>query len=127
LRSTELFDEPLSNLDAGLRERMRFELVDLQRRLGRTSVCVTHDQAEAMLMNDRGSGPTRFAGNRIDSYLYFTFIPEPALANRALMRRRPIQGRLHAGGPPLLDLIVIVCGAGGILLMIAYAALCDRI
>jgi iron(III) transport system ATP-binding protein len=48
-----LFDEPLSNLDAGLRERMRFELVDLQRRLGRTSVYVTHDQAEAMLMSDR--------------------------------------------------------------------------
>ena len=48
-----LFDEPLSNLDAGLRERMRFELVELQRRLGRTSIYVTHDQAEAMLMSDR--------------------------------------------------------------------------
>lgn len=48
-----LFDEPLSNLDAGLRERMRFELVQLQRRLGRTSVYVTHDQAEAMVMSDR--------------------------------------------------------------------------
>ena len=48
-----LFDEPLSNLDATLRERMRFELVGLQRRLGRTSVYVTHDQAEAMVMSDR--------------------------------------------------------------------------
>ena len=48
-----LFDEPLSNLDAGLRERMRFELMELQRRLGRTSIYVTHDQAEAMLMSDR--------------------------------------------------------------------------
>ena len=48
-----LFDEPLSNLDAGLRERMRFELVALQRRLGRTSVYVTHDQSEAMVMSDR--------------------------------------------------------------------------
>lgn len=48
-----LFDEPLSNLDAGLRERMRFELLALQRRLGRTSVYVTHDQAEAMVMSDR--------------------------------------------------------------------------
>ncbi len=48
-----LFDEPLSNLDAGLRDRMRFELVDLQRRLGQTSLYVTHDQAEAMLMSDR--------------------------------------------------------------------------
>ena len=48
-----LFDEPLSNLDAGLRERMRVELVQLQRRLGRTSIYVTHDQAEAMVMSDR--------------------------------------------------------------------------
>ena len=48
-----LFDEPLSNLDAGLRERMRFELVALQRKLGRTSIYVTHDQAEAMVMSDR--------------------------------------------------------------------------
>lgn len=48
-----LFDEPLSNLDAGLRERMRFELVELQRRLGQTSLYVTHDQSEAMLMSDR--------------------------------------------------------------------------
>jgi iron(III) transport system ATP-binding protein len=48
-----LFDEPLSNLDAGLRERMRFELVALQKRLGTTSLYVTHDQSEAMLMSDR--------------------------------------------------------------------------
>ncbi|RUT35191.1 ABC transporter ATP-binding protein [Arsenicitalea aurantiaca] len=48
-----LFDEPLSNLDAGLRERMRYELVELQRRLGKTSLYVTHDQSEAMLMSDR--------------------------------------------------------------------------
>jgi ABC-type Fe3+/spermidine/putrescine transport system ATPase subunit len=48
-----LFDEPLSNLDAGLRERMRFELIELHRRLGRASIYVTHDQAEAMAMSDR--------------------------------------------------------------------------
>src|SRR3954471_14617763 len=48
-----LIDEPLSNLDAGLRDRMRFELVELQRRLGQTSLYVTHDQSEAMLMSDR--------------------------------------------------------------------------
>lgn len=48
-----LFDEPLSNLDAGLRERMRDELVELQRRIGRSAVYVTHDQTEAMSMSDR--------------------------------------------------------------------------
>jgi iron(III) transport system ATP-binding protein len=48
-----LFDEPLSNLDAKLREQMRGEVRKLQRRLGITSVYVTHDQAEAMALSDR--------------------------------------------------------------------------
>jgi len=48
-----LFDEPLSNLDAKLRVQMRGEIKRLQRRLGTTSVYVTHDQAEAMTMGDR--------------------------------------------------------------------------
>lgn len=48
-----LFDEPLSNLDAGLRERMREELLTLQRQIGRTAIYVTHDQSEAMAMSDK--------------------------------------------------------------------------
>ncbi len=48
-----LFDEPLSNLDAKLREQMRGEVRKLQRRLGITSIYVTHDQAEAMALSDR--------------------------------------------------------------------------
>jgi iron(III) transport system ATP-binding protein len=48
-----LFDEPLSNLDAKLRAEMRVELRDLQRRLGVTSVYVTHDQEEALAISDR--------------------------------------------------------------------------
>ena len=48
-----LFDEPLSNLDAQLRERMRDELRLLQQRLGITSLYVTHDQSEAMAISDR--------------------------------------------------------------------------
>jgi multiple sugar transport system ATP-binding protein len=48
-----LFDEPLSNLDAKLRTRMRTEISQLQRDLGVTSLYVTHDQAEAMTMGDR--------------------------------------------------------------------------
>ncbi len=47
-----LFDEPLSNLDAKLREYMRDELRKLQQRLGITSIYVTHDQAEAMAISD---------------------------------------------------------------------------
>ncbi len=48
-----LFDEPLSNLDAKLRVQMRQEIRDLQRRLGITTIYVTHDQEEAMAVSDR--------------------------------------------------------------------------
>jgi multiple sugar transport system ATP-binding protein len=48
-----LFDEPLSNLDAKLRGQMRAEIARLQRRLGVTTVYVTHDQTEAMTLGDR--------------------------------------------------------------------------
>ena len=48
-----LLDEPLSNLDAKLRERMRNELKQLQRRTGITFVYVTHDQSEALTLSDR--------------------------------------------------------------------------
>jgi len=51
--SVFLFDEPLSNLDAKLRVQMRLEIKKLQRRLGVTSLYVTHDQIEAMTMADR--------------------------------------------------------------------------
>ncbi|TXH14844.1 MAG: ABC transporter ATP-binding protein, partial [Gammaproteobacteria bacterium] len=48
-----LFDEPLSNLDAKLRDEMRTEIRDIQQRLGITAVFVTHDQAEALAMCDK--------------------------------------------------------------------------
>ena len=61
-----LFDEPLSNLDAALRVQMRAEIRRLQRRLGVTSLYVTHDQVEAMTLGDRllvlhGGVPVQFA------------------------------------------------------------------
>ena len=48
-----LLDEPLSNLDAQLREAMQFELRRIQRKLGTTTIMVTHDQAEALSISDR--------------------------------------------------------------------------
>ena len=51
--SVMLFDEPLSNLDAKLRISMRSEIKKIQRRLGLTSIYVTHDQTEAMALSDR--------------------------------------------------------------------------
>ncbi len=47
-----LFDEPLSNLDANLRKRVRAEIRELQQRLGITSIYVTHDQSEALALSD---------------------------------------------------------------------------
>jgi len=48
-----LFDEPLSNLDAKLREKMRTEIRELQKKLKITAIYVTHDQAEALVISDR--------------------------------------------------------------------------
>ncbi len=48
-----LFDEPLSNLDAKLRNQMRTEIKQLHRKLGKTTIYVTHDQVEAMTLADR--------------------------------------------------------------------------
>jgi len=48
-----MFDEPLSNLDAALRSRMRQEIANLHRRIKKTVVFVTHDQTEAMTLADR--------------------------------------------------------------------------
>jgi iron(III) transport system ATP-binding protein len=50
-----LLDEPLSNLDASLREEMRFEIRRLHERFGITTLYVTHDQAEAMVISDRAA------------------------------------------------------------------------
>ncbi len=67
-----LFDEPLSNLDAKLREQMRGEVRKLQRRLAITSLYVTHDQAEAMALSDRiivmNAGRVQQAGAPLEIY-----------------------------------------------------------
>jgi len=67
-----LFDEPLSNLDAGLRAQMRIEIGGLQRRLKTTTVYVTHDQVEAMTLGDRivvlADGRMQQVGRPIDLY-----------------------------------------------------------
>ena len=84
-----LFDEPLSNLDAKLRVQMRSEIRELQRRLGTTSVYVTHDQVEAMTMADKivvlHAGVVEQTGTPMDLYdrpanlFVATFIGSPAM------------------------------------------------
>ena len=67
-----LFDEPLSNLDAKLRAEMRGEVRAIQRRVGITSLYVTHDQAEAMALSDRivvmRAGRVEQVGSPVDVY-----------------------------------------------------------
>jgi putative spermidine/putrescine transport system ATP-binding protein len=70
--SVLLLDEPLSNLDANLREQMRFEIREIQKRIGITTVFVTHDQNEAMAAADRlvvmSKGAIRQVGTAQDIY-----------------------------------------------------------
>ncbi|MBU0724331.1 MAG: ABC transporter ATP-binding protein [Alphaproteobacteria bacterium] len=67
-----LLDEPLSNLDAKLRQEVRLEIRELQRKLGLTTVMVTHDQEEALTMADRlvvmSEGEVRQVGTQRDLY-----------------------------------------------------------
>ncbi|MDQ1183949.1 sn-glycerol-3-phosphate import ATP-binding protein UgpC [Agrobacterium larrymoorei] len=105
-----LFDEPLSNLDAKLRVSMRGEIKRLQRRLGTTSIYVTHDQLEAMTLADRlvvlNAGRIEQIGAPLDVYhtpastFVASFIGSPAM--------NLLSGELHgdrlAIGPAILSL-----------------------
>src|SRR5947208_8698623 len=67
-----LLDEPLSNLDAKLRDEMRNEIRDIQKRLGITAIFVTHDQVEALTMCDKvvvmNQGRLEQAGTPVELY-----------------------------------------------------------
>ncbi|SES35506.1 carbohydrate ABC transporter ATP-binding protein, CUT1 family [Tranquillimonas rosea] len=103
-----LFDEPLSNLDAKLRVQMRGEIKQLQRRLGTTSVYVTHDQLEAMTLADTlvvlNGGRIEQAGRPLDLYRHpdttfvASFLGSPAMN---LLSARVSGGDLRVGSLPL--------------------------
>jgi sn-glycerol 3-phosphate transport system ATP-binding protein len=103
-----LFDEPLSNLDAKLRVTMRGEIRNLQKRLGTTSVYVTHDQLEAMTLADRlvvlRDGRIEQVGtplevyNRPETTFVAEFIGAPAMN---VLDAVLAEGRLRIGGVEL--------------------------
>ncbi|MGE4326079.1 MAG: sn-glycerol-3-phosphate ABC transporter ATP-binding protein UgpC, partial [Pseudodonghicola sp.] len=105
-----LFDEPLSNLDAKLRVSMRMEIRKLQRRLGTTSLYVTHDQLEAMTLADRlvvlNGGRVEQIGAPLEVYrkpastFVAAFIGSPAMS---LMDARVEGGRLMLEGHALAE------------------------
>ena len=109
--SVFLFDEPLSNLDAKLRIQMRLEIKSLQKKLGTTSLFVTHDQVEAMTLADRiivmNEGVTEQIGTPLEvfetpkSIFVAQFIGSPAM--------NIIEGSACDGGYNLKDGTLIKC------------------
>ena len=102
-----LLDEPLSNLDAKLRHHMRLELVSLQRRLGITTIFVTHDQEEALTTADRlavmDGGVLQLVGSPMAlfdapaSRFVAEFIGSINLVRGTLRRESPDRARFRCG------------------------------
>jgi iron(III) transport system ATP-binding protein len=103
-----LFDEPLSNLDAKLREQMRGEIRKLQRRLAITSIYVTHDQTEAMALSDRvvvmNAGRVQQVGTPFEIYAR----PANRFVADFIGRVNFLDGRAVAAGPS--GVTIDVCG-----------------
>src|SRR3954468_11091791 len=93
-----LLDEPLSNLDAKLREEVRIEIRELQRQLGLTAIMVTHDQEEALTVADRlvvmADGEIRQIGSQRDLYER----PEDRFVASFVGRSTFLDGRVTAPG-----------------------------
>jgi len=93
-----LFDEPLSNLDAKLRVEMREQIRALQKRIGITTVYVTHDQEEAMAISDRiavmDRGQVAQEGSAEDLY----FRPATEFVARFIGRANLVPGRVMSSG-----------------------------
>ncbi|MEW6229752.1 MAG: ABC transporter ATP-binding protein [Bacillota bacterium] len=106
-----LLDEPLSNLDAKLRQRMRVELKALQQLIGITCLYVTHDQEEAMSLADEvivmrdgrivGQGPPREVYHNPRSVFVATFLGEANIFSAELIRGSDNRPYLQTGGTTL--------------------------
>ena len=92
-----LFDEPLSALDKNLRDTLKYSILDLQRRTGKTAIYVTHDQSEAFAISDRivvmNAGRIEQIGTQTDIYLH------PADAVRGRVHRRQQRPARDVTGP----------------------------
>jgi putative spermidine/putrescine transport system ATP-binding protein len=93
-----LLDEPLSNLDAKLRAEVRVEIRELQRKLGLTTIMVTHDQEEALTMADRlvvmSQGKVQQIGSQRDLYEH----PANAFVAGFVGRTNFVRGRVESAG-----------------------------
>ncbi len=105
-----LFDEPLSNLDLKLREQMRLELKRIQHEVGITSIYVTHDQAEALVMSDeiivmskgriqQRGGPREIYARPANAYVSNFIGAANLLKGRVLSVTAPGRGQVEIAGP----------------------------
>jgi sn-glycerol 3-phosphate transport system ATP-binding protein len=110
-----LFDEPLSNLDAKLRVQMRFEIQKLHRRLGTTSLYVTHDQVEAMTLAQRivvmNAGRAEQVGTPMEVYANPATLFVAGFIGSPAMNFMP--GKADGGGSIALDAGGSVHGCDG--------------
>ena len=99
-----LLDEPLSNLDAGLRAEMRDEIAALTARLGVTTLFVTHDQAEALAMSDRVAVMDQGRIVEVADPETLADCPRTAFTARFLGGRTVLEGRVaHREGEPVFE------------------------
>ena len=101
-----LLDEPLSNLDAKLREDMQIELRDLRRKLGTTTLLVTHDQSEAMALADRIVVMNRGRNEQIGAPEDIYKRPANAFVATFLGRTNQMAGEAVAGAAGGRELVI---------------------
>jgi putative spermidine/putrescine transport system ATP-binding protein len=103
-----LLDEPLSNLDAKLREEMQFELRKIQRKVGTTTVMVTHDQSEAMSISDRVVVMEGGHATQIDHPQGVYEYPRTRFISTFVGKANLLTGRMVEAGVDLGALVVAV-------------------
>jgi putative spermidine/putrescine transport system ATP-binding protein len=97
-----LLDEPLSNLDAKLREEMQFELRHIQRKVGTTTIMVTHDQTEAMSISDRVVVMQAGRVTQIDAPLTLYEQPQTRFISDFVGKANVLAGRVTADARQVL-------------------------
>ncbi|NDZ17623.1 Fe3+/spermidine/putrescine ABC transporter ATP-binding protein [Variovorax sp. WS11] len=118
-----LFDEPLSNLDASLRDEMQIELKRLQREVGITTLFVTHDQGEAMSMSDRVCVLAHGVVQQFATPEEIYHRPATGFVASFIGRPNRLRGRLvrPAGAPPAVQ----IDGGGPTLALAAVDGIAD--
>ena len=108
-----LLDEPLSNLDAKLREEMQFELRRIQRSVGTTTIMVTHDQAEALSISDRVVVMEQGRMTQVDAPYRLYDRPASAFISAFVGRMNRLEGTWHRYGGQVAG-VVLPCEAAGL-------------